>query len=104
MRGQRSAEPDGRYRADSAAEKINVCVYLIFSVDGARGVYMKRASGGNNKFLRGSFKCGLFHAAGGKASPFFVKTRKLTDVGEAHLRSHRGNGKLAAFQQGVRFR
>lgn len=36
MRGQRSAEPDGRHRADSVAEKINVCVYLIFSVDGAR--------------------------------------------------------------------
>lgn len=36
MRGQRSAEPDGRRRADSVAEKINVCVYLIFSVDGAR--------------------------------------------------------------------
>lgn len=27
MRGQRSAEPDGRHRADSVGEKINVCVY-----------------------------------------------------------------------------
>lgn len=36
MRGQRSAEPDGRHRADSAAEKINACVYRIFSVDGAQ--------------------------------------------------------------------
>lgn len=103
MRGQRSAEPDGRHRADSVAEKINACVYLIFSVDGARAYY-KRSLGENGKFLRGSFKCGLFYAAGGNASPFLVKARKLTDVGEAHLRSHRGNGKLAAFQQGVRFR
>lgn len=39
MRGQRSAEPDGRHRADSAAEKINACVYRIFSVDGARAYY-----------------------------------------------------------------
>ena len=103
MRGQRSAEPDGRHRADSVAEKINVCVYLIFSVDGARAYY-ETSLGGNGKFLRGSFKCCLFYAAGGNASPFLVKTRKLTDVGEAHLRSHRGNGKLAAFQQGIRFR
>lgn len=30
MRGQRSAEPDGRHRADSVAEKINVRISHIF--------------------------------------------------------------------------
>ena len=35
MRGQRYAEPDGRHRADSVAEK-SMRVYRIFSVDGAR--------------------------------------------------------------------
>ena len=29
MRGQRSAEPDGRHRADSAAEK-NQCAYIAY--------------------------------------------------------------------------
>lgn len=104
MRGQRSAEPDGRHRADSVAEKINVCVYNSYFRLMAHGRVYETSLGGNGKFLRGSFKCGLFYAAGGNASPFLVKTRKLTDVGEAHLRSHRGNGKIAAFQQGVRFR
>ena len=30
MRGQRSAEPDGRQRADSVAEKINARISHIF--------------------------------------------------------------------------
>lgn len=30
MRGQRSAEPDGRHRADEVAEKINARISHIF--------------------------------------------------------------------------
>lgn len=82
-------------------QKKSMCAYIWLM---AHGRVYETSLGGNGKFLRGSFKCCLFYAAGGNASPFLVKTRKLTDVGEAHLRSHRGNGKIAAFQQGVRFR
>lgn len=103
MRGQRSAEPDGRHERIKQRKK-SMCAFISYFRLMAHGRVYETSLGGNGKFLRGSFKCGLFYAAGGNASPFLVKTRKLTDVGEAHLRSHRGNGKIAAFQQGVRFR
>lgn len=103
MRGQRSAEPDGRHGRIKQRKK-SMRAYIAYLRLMAHGRVYETSLGGNGKFLRGSFKCGLFYAAGRNASPFLVKTRKLTDVGEAHLRSHRGNGKLAAFQQGVRFR
>ena len=103
MRGQRSAKPDGRHGRIQQRKK-SMRAYISYFRLMAHGRVYETSLGGNGKFLRGSFKCCLFYAAGGNASPFLVKTRKLTDVGEAHLRSHRGNGKLAAFQQGVRFR
>lgn len=93
----------GRTSSGGLSSGKNQCAYIAYFRLMAHGRVYETSLGGNGKFLRGSFKCGLFYAAGGNASPFLVKTRKLTDVGEAHLRSHRGNGKLAAFQQGVRF-
>lgn len=63
MRGQRSAEPDGRHRADCAAEK-SMRVYRIFSIDGARGVYMKRASGETVNFSGARLNAAYFMRLG----------------------------------------
>lgn len=63
MRGQRSAEPDGRRRADSVAEKINVRISHIFG-RWRTGVFMKRASGETVNFSGARLNAAYFMRLG----------------------------------------